>query len=377
MTAFTLPACVLHTAADWAARATPTRTPLPVLQGLLIDADANGAEAGRVTVSGFNYELRGTITVPAEVTTPGRLLVSGRLLAAVAKAAGRREPFTLEHDGGPVHAHAGRARWTLPALPIADYPTLPEASQILGTVNAAALRRALRRVLPAVGRDKALENIKAVKLEADAHTLTLAGTDRYRLAAATLEWEPTDPQRPLDLLVPTSLADAMARGSGDDSESLTLLSGDGETLFGFSGADSLTLGRVIGLEFPRWRPLLPEPNGRHATISTAELGRAISQVAPAIEEVAQLTLTTSADTLTVTVAGDERSAEATMPISAAGEPISIVLDAAYLQDALTSVDAEQVTAHFGDTPTRPVLLHGDDPGGYQHLLMPVRVPGSR
>ena len=65
----------------WVARSLPARPPVPVLGCVVLTA----SDAG-LTVSGFDYEVSAEETIAAEVADPGRVLVSGRLLADITKA---------------------------------------------------------------------------------------------------------------------------------------------------------------------------------------------------------------------------------------------------------------------------------------------------
>ena len=70
---------VFSEAVSFAVKLLPQRTTLPILGGVLIEADGSS-----VTLSAFDYESSARTTIAAEVTTPGRTLVSGRLLADIA-----------------------------------------------------------------------------------------------------------------------------------------------------------------------------------------------------------------------------------------------------------------------------------------------------
>ncbi|GGS81229.1 hypothetical protein RI060_15205 [Streptomyces janthinus] len=50
-------------------RALPARTPVPVLGGLLLEADA-----GRLAVTGFDFEAAVRVEAEAEIAVPGRVL---------------------------------------------------------------------------------------------------------------------------------------------------------------------------------------------------------------------------------------------------------------------------------------------------------------
>jgi len=80
---------------------------LPILSGLLLEADADG-----LTLSCFDYEVSARIRVDAEVTDPGTALVPGRLLAEITRSL---PSANVEFDHGPddVTLTCGRrpSRW--------------------------------------------------------------------------------------------------------------------------------------------------------------------------------------------------------------------------------------------------------------------------
>src|ERR1700753_2297943 len=78
---FNLERDALAEAVAWVARSLPSRPVLPILSGLLLVADADG-----LTLSCFDYEVSAPVTVFAEVTDPGTVLVPGRLLAEITRS---------------------------------------------------------------------------------------------------------------------------------------------------------------------------------------------------------------------------------------------------------------------------------------------------
>ena len=66
-------------AVSFAVKLLPQRTTLPILSGVLIEA----TDAG-LTLSSVDYEVSAQTEIAAEVDEPGRVLVSGRLLAEIA-----------------------------------------------------------------------------------------------------------------------------------------------------------------------------------------------------------------------------------------------------------------------------------------------------
>ena len=119
---------VLAEAVQWAARSLPTRPSVPILAGLMLKAGN-----GQVVLSSFDYETSAQVTVKADVADDGVALVSGRLLAEIARSLPNK-PVELTADATKVELVCGSARFTLQTLPVADYPALPTMPESTWTI---------------------------------------------------------------------------------------------------------------------------------------------------------------------------------------------------------------------------------------------------
>ena len=133
------------------------------------------------------------MAVPAEVAEPGTALVPGRLLLEIIRSLpGLPVEFRDDPDG--VLLECGEASFALVTLPPDDYPELPGVPRLAGTVDGGAFGLAIGQVTPAASRDDTLPLLTAVNLELGGQTMTLAATDRYRLAVRELGWDPRGPR---------------------------------------------------------------------------------------------------------------------------------------------------------------------------------------
>ncbi len=192
----------LAEAVAWVSRALPARPVMPVLSGLMLDA------ADGLTLSCFDYEVSARVRVEAKVVEPGTALVPGRLLAEITRSLPSL-PAEFADDPDGVSLTCGSAAFTLVTLPVEEYPDLPGLPQTAGTVDGGALAAAIGQVAPAASRDDTLPLLTGVNVEVDGETMTLAATDRYRLAVRELPWSPAQPGMSGAFLVPArTLADA-------------------------------------------------------------------------------------------------------------------------------------------------------------------------
>ncbi len=380
----------LADAAAWVARSLPARPPVPVLGGVLVEA-STGADGDRLTVSGFDYETSAQVDLETTIGEPGRVLVSGRLLADITRALPSM-PVDLVVDGARATINCGNSRFTLPTMPVEDYPQLPSMPQLAGTVPADVLAEAVAQVAVAAGRDDTLPMLTGVRLEIEGPQLTLAATDRFRLAVRELAWTPGEDLAadPSAVLIPSrTLAEVAKALSGAGTVNLALSAGEG--MLGFTGGGRRATTRLLDAEFPRFRQLIPAEHTSAAVLDVAPLVEAIKRVALVTDRVAQVRMELAEDGLRLAAGGDDvGSAEEELACELDGAPLTIAFNPGYLLDALGALHAERAQLTF-TTPSRPVLVRpvladaaqpgedgtGDDTArsGYLHLLMPVRLPG--
>lgn len=375
---------VLADAAAWVARSLPARPPVPVLGGVLIDAGSGESAGDRLTVSGFDYETSARVELDATIGDGGKLLVSGRLLADITRALPNK-PVDLVVDGARATINCGSSRFSLPTMPVEDYPQLPGMPQRAGTVDAAELAGAVSQVAVAAGRDDTLPMLTGIRLEIEGTRLTLAATDRFRLAVRELDWQPEDAGGSTAVLIPAkTLSDVAKTLAGAGSVEIALSAGDG--MLGLTGGGRRATTRLLDAEFPRFRQLIPAEHTTAAELQVSHLVEAIKRVSLVADRVAQIRMEFGEDGLRLAAGGEDvGSAEEELPCALDGNPITIAFNPGYLLDALGALHTEKAQLTF-TTPNRPALVRpvlppaeGEDStppaSGYLHLLMPVRLPG--
>jgi DNA polymerase-3 subunit beta len=366
----------LADAVAWTAKSLPSRPSVPVLAGVMLRVTD-----GVLHVSGFDYEVSSQVSVEVQADADGAALVSGRLLAEITKALPAK-PVDIAAVGAHLELVCGSARFTLPTMPVEDYPTLPDMPASAGTVDAAAFATAVAQVAVAAGRDETLPMMTGVRVELNGSTLAMLATDRYRLAMREMQWRPGDPDISLNALVPArTLADtAKALGplGGDVTVALTQ-GGAGEGMIGFAGGTRRTTSRLLdGANYPPVRSLFPDTHNARAQVSVPALTEVVRRVALVAERTTPVRLSFSDDGLVVEAGGTEeaRASEA-MDATLTGEPLTIAFNPQYLLDGLAALGAPTAVFSFIDAFKPAVISPAGDDGeivpGYRYLIMPIRV----
>ncbi len=335
----------LADAVGWVARALPTRPVVPVLSGLKLEAGDSG-----LSLSCFDYELSATARISADVVEPGTALVPGRLLAEIVRSLpGQPAEFTTDSD--VVLLTCGSAEFELVALPLAEYPALPPAPPLAGTVDGGELAAAIGQVLPAASRDDTLPMLTGVCFDIDGDTMTLAATDRYRLAVRELPWAPARPGLRTVALVPArTLADAArSMGPGVPVTIAFTPAGAGaaegapkpaEGMISFGSAGRRLATRLIAGEFIRYQSRFPASFSCRADVPAASFIEAVRRVALVADRASPVRLSFGGGTVAIEAATEGRArAVERVTASFTGDQPVISFNPHYLLDGLAAAAA--------------------------------------
>ncbi len=365
---------VLADAVAWASRAVPSRPPVPVLAGVLVEADI----AGTVTLSSFDYEVSARGQFAADVETAGAVLVSGRLLREIANALPHK-PVLFELDGSKVSVTCGASRFSLATMPVDQYPALPVMPDVSGTVDGAALLAAAHQVQSAASRDETLPILTGVRMEIEGENISLLATDRYRLALRELTWKPEKTDMSAVALVRAKTLADTAKALGSGEVQLALSSGQGVDLVGFAAGGLVTTSLLMDGEYPPVRRLFPESSSITAIVSTSELIEATRRVSLVAERNAAVRLAFSEGELVLDAGhSDDAQASEALEATVEGGEITVAFNPGYLLDGLGALDAPYVRLGFTQE-TKPVDFVGlDKPDGtpkseFRYLLVPIRI----
>jgi DNA polymerase III subunit beta len=383
----------LADAVAWTAKSLPSRPSIPVLAGVLMRVSAD-----QLIVSGFDYEVSSQVTVDVQADSDGAALVSGRLLAEITKALPAK-PVEIAAVGTHLEMACGSGRFTLPTMPVEDYPTLPPMPETAGVVGAAQFAHAVAQVAVAAGRDDTIPMLTGVRIEMDGSTLSLLATDRYRAAVRELAWQPMDDGINLQALVPArTLADTAKTLGPLGGEVTVALSrgGVGEGMIGFagggqsgsvaagaqsgsvSGGSRRTTSRLLDPEFPKIRSLFPDQHQAQARLNVAALSEVVKRVALVADRTTPIRLSFGEGEVVVEAGSSEdaRASEA-MEGEYVGEPMTVAFNPNYLLDGLSVLDVPNAFVSF-TTPMKPAVISpaaedGTPIPGYRYLIMPMRV----
>ena len=366
---------VLTEAVTWTARALAPRPATPVLSGILITAANN-----TLTFEAFDYTTSAHLDVDASIETEGSVLVSGKMLADIARTL-PAAPVTLELENSKLTVSCGRSRFHLATMPVDEYPTLPQMPEVLGTVDGSEFARAVSQVSVAAARDETLPILTGIKVELEDDTMTLLPTDRYRLAMRELNWKPAASSVSSSALVKSKTLSDVAKTLGSAGELSICMEENGD-IIGFVSGSRRTTTLLVDGDYPKIRSLFPEESLIYASVSTSELIEAVRRVSIVAERNSPVRLQFSDAQVSLDAgSGEEAQAEEAIESQLNGEDITVAFNPPFLSEGLSAFDTDNVQFAFTTAPKPAMLTALDQESGqpdmsFRYLVMPVRLPNA-
>ncbi|QIM15558.1 DNA polymerase III subunit beta [Leucobacter insecticola] len=373
---FTVNRDVFSESVSFAVKLLPQRPTQPLLSGALIEAAGD-----QLTISSFDYEVSARTSITAEVSEAGRALVSGRLLSEIAQRLPHSDVEVSLLDAR-VEVRCGSATFSLPAMPVEEYPQVPQVDTVSGSVPADVFADAIAQVSLAASKDDVTPVITGVQFEVTENSLTLTATDRYRVATRGIDWENQGGQEQLSALVPSKIVTEVGKTFANDGRVQVAIVKDGEReLIAFTGGAKTVTSLLIKGNYPPVGRLFPTEVDNYAVMNTAELVEAVGRVGLVLEREAALRFSFAEGMVTLEAAGTEAAqAVETVDAHLVGEEMIVSLKPQFLLDGLRSTHSEFARIAFTrtDNPGKPgpVLITSQrskdeaDEESFRYLLQP-------
>lgn len=356
----TIDHAALIEATAWAGRAIPNRPATPILAGMMINA-----HDGRVTISGYDYDTYAAIDVDAQIDTDGDCLIDGRKLAEIAKKLPKR-PVDISLTGSTVTIKAGTSKMTMLAMPIADYPKRPTIAEATGSIAGDTLTRMAAVTLGSVDRGDTLPILTGAHVVAHDGTLTIAATDRYRLArTSSTEWDGAD----LDVIIPGRALESVTKWGA--AATVQISAGNGSVAF-TSGARTLST-RTLDGTYPSVDKLIPASVETAFTVSATDMVTALGRAQlGADSRIPRVDIAVDAGDATISASTDNTSAQEHVTVDG-DAAAALTINAAYLAESLNALGGR---VRIGITQrlihTNPVTDDGEVDTATSHVVMLIK-----
>lgn len=366
---FTITRQNLHQALSAVSATIPSRTTLPVLSNILVEAEGEG-----IRVSGTDLDVGVRVRVPASIAEPGTTTAPGKKLQEIAREL-PDEPVEIHSVQDQLEMECGRSHFRLNALPASDFPALPEILFESGwQASGSDLLSLIRHASYAVSTEESRPVLNGVLWELRDREMRMVATNGHRLVRMTIPAGPSVEVTTQLIVPPIALGHVQRLFQSED----TIRVAKAGNQLGFASENIEVYTRLIEGTFPNYEQVIPKNNDQFAVIGRRALESAVRRVAAlASAETHRIRLGFEPDWLKVHVlTPDLGEARDELEVSYDGPSMTIGFNASYILEVLRYIDSEELRIGFKD-PERAVVLEPvgteEEPAAdYLCLVMPLR-----
>ncbi|MGE5179220.1 MAG: DNA polymerase III subunit beta [Bacteroidota bacterium] len=359
--------------------AVPSRTTLPVLSNILVEATGEGLQ-----MTATDLDLSVTTRAMADVKAEAALTVPAKKLFELVRKLPKEE-LKLESKDLTMNVVSKTGRFKFLCIRPEEFPArVTVAPDTALTVDAKQLERMIRRTIYAVSTDETRPALNGALLQIAEGEIRLVATDGHRLARATLK-HPGAVKGALkgDVIVPLKALHHIQRLVTEGADPVHIELSKNHARFTV-GQTSLTTKLIEG-PFPNYEQVLPKNNNKHLHVKTGDLAASLDRVSVFSDSLTrQVKFSLERNRLSLIVqTPDQGEATEALDVRYDAEDLEIGYNAGYLLDILRTVDAEEVIMQL-NTPVTAGLLVPAPPAdgkgtpaleGLLCLVMPLRLAG--
>ncbi|WP_110669647.1 DNA polymerase III subunit beta [Salinicola halophilus] len=344
------------------------RQTLPVLSNVLIEVHNDSVS---LTGTDLEVELIGR-AVPSLVDEPGSVTVPARKLMDICKSLPDQSEITFTLEDARVVLRAGRSRFTLSTLPVAEFPNIEDGQN---DTNLSLPRGTLKYLIDATSFAMAQQDVRyylnGMLLELGNHIVRTVATDGHRLAVCERSAE-IELETHRKLIIPRKGVLELGRLLDGSDEPVELSLGANHVR-AHTGEFTFTSKLVDG-KFPDYDRVIPKGGDKTFIAERQELRQILSRTAIlSNEKYRGVRLHLETENLKVMANNPEQEeAEENVGIEYDGDSLEIGFNVGYLIDVLNVLDADRMQMTLSDSNSSALM---EEPGGgdARYVVMPMRL----
>ncbi len=357
---------LLQNATATAARASAAKSPIPALEGLLIEAGKD------VKITGYDLKKGIYTFIEADVAEPGAVVLGARLFGEMI----RRMPDGIVNissdEGGMTTVKCGKTEFSFMSMDASDYPELPEVDGAHSvTLPQKLLKSMINETLFAVSDNDSRPVYTGTLFEIEGDRLSLISVDGYRLALRREKLENANMEKSEFIVPGTALSD-VERICGDEGDVVISV---GSKHISFEVGSTVVVSRRLEGDFLNYRKAVPENFRSAVTVDRGEFMRAVDRVSLIIDEKTKnpVRLVFKDGVIDFSCITPIGRAEDICTCEGACDELEIGFNDKYLMDAVKAAPTDKlvVSLNTGSSPCTLTPAQGEQ--NFVYMILPVRL----
>lgn len=367
---FTCNQQILAKALNTVSKAVSTRTTLPILKGILIEA----AEDGTINLTASDLEISIKKKISASVESDGSIVVASKLFGDIVRKLPNEEISIEETEENNVLIKTNSSEFTVVGLATDEFPKIgekEEGSEEL-VFNCEIFKDMVRKTSFAASIDETKGILVGILTEIDKEKVSMVALDSYRLALSSEKMQSSEERR---FIIAAKIMNEISKIVSDENDIEDMKICLGEKRAVFTVGDSEIVLRLMEGDFIKYRDIIPADNSTRVVVGKELLQESIERASLLAKEGKNnlIKLTIKNNLLTITSRSEEGNVKEEIVMEKTGEDMEIGFNSKFVIDVLKAIDDEEISMNF-KTGTSPCVVRPSDGNAYEYLILPVRIP---
>jgi len=345
------------------------RNTIPILSNVILRTDENN-----LSLAATDMDIDILENIECYVNSPGSLTVTAHILYDIVRKLPEGSEITIEFENGIATLTSNKSKFSLPVLPVEDYPEL--ANENFNTsfeIEVESLRRLIDSTRFAISLEETRYYLNGIFFHQLDHNLLAVATDGHRLARASMPL-PNGAELLKGVIVPRKAINEIRKLIEDfDSDKVAKIFFSETRIKVELGKTAIT-SKLIDGNFPDYSKVIPEQNHNIMLIDNQKFSESVDRVSTIFADKSRsVTLNLSKNLLMLQAnSPDTGSASDEIEVDYSGEELSIGFNSRYLLDLCSQIGQGETIIAFKDGSS-PALVKTPNDKDILFVLMPMRV----
>ena len=352
-----------------ASRAVTGKSAMPLLEGLLIEA-----ENGELTITGYDLSMGIRTTAEADIVEPGRIVLNARLFFDIVRKLPTDAVYLETDDKLLTTIKCGRSVFNLIATEADEYPALAEVSNDTGfTLPQAILKSMIAQTIFSVSDNESKPIHTGCLFELEPGQLNVVAVDGYRLSVRRERIDSISGA--MKFVVPGASLREIERILTEEDGTVDIFPDRKNILFRIGSTTLIT--RLIDGEFLNYRAAIPAEFEHNVTVDRHELITCIERVSLIVSEKLKNPVRFHFDGSFVQLSCITAIGKSYDECAIDGEvsDLEIGFNNRYMLEALRAAGEDTVRLSLKGS-LNPVVVTPLEGDAYTYLVLPVRLKAN-
>lgn len=346
-------------------KAVSTKTTLPILEGILIEADSE------LKLTANNLEIAIECFIKADIKKIGAIVLNSKMFGEIIRRLPESEVFIEVKENNVVVIECENSLFEIKGLPAEGFPSLPSVEKEDGIkISQKIVKDMIKQTIFAVSLDENRPILTGTLIEIKDNKITFVSIDGFRLAKRTntLSTDYGNKQ----IVVPGRTLNEISKIIQPVDDELAIYFTKNQILFDMGNCK--VVSRLLDGEYLNYNGILPVDHDTKIHINKKDLLASFERASlmiPTEERRFPVKLKISDEKMVLTSNTDIGNVREELKMDMEGNEIDIAFNPRYFIDALRAVDEEIVdiyfTSNIGPCTIKPI--NGDD---FAYLILPIR-----